>query len=268
MMYMILHAQRQPPFGPPIHRTKIKRDAHMMNLSLALSILFLLLPWGNASWAEAPAGSLAGRIVFSGATTPDKIVENTRDVAVCGKTTTIRTVVVNPKTGGLVGAVISVGGIPFPTTESPLPPVVMVNTHCSFSPGMAAGRVGQQLVLRNDDPILHKTHLTLETRTFMNVALVPAGRPVGKPLTKHGIYQVKCDVHNFMTAAVLAFSHPFFSVTDETGAFRIAQLPPGDHVMTIWHKTLGTFQQRTTIPLRGEANVISEYPADAESQYK
>ena len=206
-----------------------------------------------------------GRIVFSGATTPDKIVEITRDVAVCGKTAAIRTVVVNRKTGGLEGAVVSVDGIPIPTTESLLPPVVIANSRCSFSPRIAAGRVGQQLVLRNDDPILHNTHLTLDTRTFMNVALVPAGRPVGKPLTKPGIYQVKCDVHNFMTAAVLAFHHSFFSVTDETGAFRISHLPPGDHVVTIWHNTLGTFQQRVTIPLQGEAHVTIEYPANAGS---
>jgi hypothetical protein len=240
-------------------------SCHMMNLSLALSMLFLLLPWGNPLWAEAPAGSLVGRIVFSGASTPDQSVEITRDVAVCGKTATIRTVVVNRETGGLVGAVVSVDGIPIPTTESLLPPAVIANTHCSFSPRIAAGRVGQQLVLRNDDPILHNTHLTLEARTFMNVALVPAGRPVGKPLTKPRVYQVKCDVHNFMTAAVLAFHHPFFSVTDETGTFRISHLTPGDHDVTIWHKTLRTFRQRITIPLQGEAHVTIEYPANAGS---
>ena len=268
MTSLISHERKRPLFEPPIHRTKIKRDAHMMNLSLALSMLFLLLPWGNPSWAEAPAGSLMGRIVFSGDTTPDKIVENTRDVAVCGKTATIRTVAVDRETGGLVGAVVSVDGIPIPTTESLLPPVVIANIHCSFSPRLVVGQVGQQLVLRNDDPILHNTHLTLDTRTFMNVALVPAGRPVGKPLKKPGIYLVKCDVHNFMTAAVLAFHHPFFSVTDETGAFRISHLPPGDHVVTIWHKTLGTFQQRVTIPLQGEAHVTIEYLTNAESRQK
>ena len=236
-----------------------------MKVSLALSMLFLVLSGGNLLWAEAPTGSLVGRIVVTGASTPDQIVEVTRDVLVCGKTATIRTVVVNRETGGLVGAVVSIDGIPIPTTESLLPPVVIANTHCSFSPRLVVGRVGQQLVLRNDDPILHNTHLTLDTRTFMNIALVPAGRPVGKPLTKPGVYQVKCDVHNFMTAAVLAFHHPFFSVTDETGAFRISHLPPGDHVVTIWHKTLGTFQQRITIPLQGGANVTIEFPANAGS---
>jgi len=239
-----------------------------MKVSLALSMLFLVLSGGNPLWAEAPAGSLVGRIVFTGASTPDQVVEVTRDSSSCGKTAAIRTVVVNRKTGGLEGAVVSVDGIPIPTTESLLLPVVIANSRCSFSPRIATGRVGQQLVLRNDDPIMHNTHVTLETRTFMNVALVPAGRPVGKQLTKPGIYQIRCDVHKFMAAIVIAFHHPFFTVTDETGTFRISHLPPGDHVVTIWHETLGTFQQRITIPIRGEANLTIEYPAYVESKTK
>jgi plastocyanin len=251
-----------------MHGNETERGIHSMKVSLALSILFVILSGGNSLWAEAPAGSLVGRIVFSGAYPPDQIVEITRDVSVCGKTATTRTTILHRETKGLAGAVVSVDGIPLPMTESLPPPVVIANSHCSFSPRIVAGQVGQQLILRNDDPIMHNTHLTLETRTFMNVALVPAGRPVGKPLKKPGIYQVKCDVHNFMTAAVLTFHHPFFSVTDETGAFRISHLPPGDHVVTIWHNTLGTFQQRITIPIQGEAHVTIEYPANARSQNK
>ena len=268
MISMISRERKRPHVEPAIHDSKIKRGTHIMKVSLALSMLFLVLSGGNLLWAEAPTGSLVGRIVVTGASTPDQIVEVTRDILVCGKTATIRTVEINRETGGLEGAVVSVDGIPIPTTESLLPPVVIANSRCAFSPRITAGRVGQQLMVRSDDPILHNTHLTLETRTFMNVALVPAGRPVGKQLTKPGIYQVKCDVHKFMTAILMAFHHPFFAVTDGTGTFRISHLPPGDHVVTIWHETLGTFQQRITIPIRGEANLTIEYPVNARHQNK
>ncbi len=268
MTSLISQERKRPPFEPSIHTTKMERVVHNMKVSLALSMLFVILSGGNSLWAEAPTGSLVGRIVYLGAYQPDQIVEITRDVSVCGKTATTRPIVGHRETKGLAGAVVSVDGIPIPTTESLLPPVVIANTRCAFSPRVTAGQVGQQLVLQNDDPIMHNTHLTLETRTFMNVALVPAGRPVGKQLKKPGIYQVKCDVHKFMSAIVMALHHPFFSVTDETGAFRISHLPPGDHVVTIWHETLGTFQQRIAIPLRGEVNATIEYPANAGSQHK
>ena len=224
MISMISRERKRHHVEPAIHDSKIKRGTHIMKVSLALSMLFLVLSGGNLLWAEAPTGSLVGRVVVTGSSTPDQIVEITRDVLVCGKTATIRTVEINRETGGLEGAVVSVDGIPIPTTESLLPPVVIANSRCAFSPRITAGRVGQQLMVRSDDPILHNTHLTLETRTFMNVALVPAGRPVGKQLTKPGIYQVKCDVHKFMTAILMAFHHPFFAVTDGTGTFRISHL--------------------------------------------
>ena len=173
---------------------------------------------------------------------------------------------VNREMGGLEGTVASVDGIPIPTTESLLPPVVIANSRCSFSPRIAAGRVGQQLVLRNDDSIMHNTHLTLKTRTFMNVALVPAGRPAGKQLKKPGIFQIRCDAYKFMAAIVMVLHHPFFTVTEETDTFRISHLPPGDHVVTIWHETLGTLKERITIPIQGEANLTIEYSAYAESK--
>ena len=46
-----------------------------MKVSLALSMLFLVLSGGNLLWAEAPTGSLVGRVVVTGSSTPDQIVE-------------------------------------------------------------------------------------------------------------------------------------------------------------------------------------------------
>lgn len=265
---MIWRERARPPIQQLTRITEPEQGVHIMKTSLALAIMLLMLSGGEPIWAEAPSGSLVGRIVFSGESTPDQIVEVTRDSSYCGKTATIRTVAVNRKTGGLAGAVVSVDAIPVPTTEPLLPPVVIANSHCAFSPLIVVGRVGQPLEIHNDDPIMHNTHLTLETSTFLNVALVPAGRPVVKQFKKPGIYHVKCDAHKFMKAAVIVLSHPFFSVTDRTGAFRISHLPPGDHVVTIWHEVLGTYRQRITIPLHGDANVTIEYPANTGSHDK
>lgn len=265
---MIWRERATIPQQPSIRSHETEQGAHFTKTLFTGSILILVLSSGGAIWAEAPVGALAGRITFTGASTPDQVLEVTRDAPFCGKTATIRTLAVNRETGGLEGAVVSLDAIPIPPNESPLPPVGLVNSHCALSPPIMAGQVGQQLEIRNDDPIMHNTHLTLGTRTFLNVALVPAGRPVVKQLAKPGIYHAKCDAHPFMSATVMALPHPFFSVTDETGAFRISHLPPGDHVMTIWHHTLGTFQQRITIPASGEATVTIQYPAHAESKIK
>jgi plastocyanin len=255
------------PSDQPLSTSPSARG-HFVKASLAIAILLLMLGEAKPLWAESPAGSLAGRITFSGPSTPDQVIEITRDASFCGKTATIRTVAVNRATGGLEGAVVSVDATAIPTSESPLQPVVLANSRCAFSPQTVVARVGQPLEIRNDDPIMHNTHLKLDTRTFLNVALVPAGRPVVKPLKQPGVYEARCDAHRFMTASILALPHPFFSVTDGTGAFRIPHLPSGEHVITVWHRTLGAFQQRITIPVQGEAHVTIEYPANAGSHGK
>lgn len=71
-----------------------------------------------------------------------------------------------------------------------------------------------------------------------------------------------------MHGNVIAFSHPFFSITDETGAFEIANLPAGEHLVTMWHDTLGTHQQTVTIPAHGEATISIEYPIHAAAKKK
>ena len=230
--------------------------------------LCLMLGQSALLRAESPMSTLVGRITYPGPIESGQVVAVTRDSSFCGTTTAIHTVTVNAKTRGLQGAVVSIDGDTVPMADSPRRPLVLTNTHCAFSPRIVSGEVGQQLEIRNDDPVMHNTHISMGPRTFVNVAMIPASRPVEKPLKQPGIYLVKCDAHKFMRATVLAFTHPFFSVTDDTGAFQIAQLTPGEHVVRVWHDTLGTFQQRVTIPTRGEATITIEYPAHVDANKK
>jgi hypothetical protein len=64
-----------------------------------------------------------------------------------------------------------------------------------------------------------------------------------------------------MQGYVFVFDHPYFAITDETGQFRIEDLPPGRWKTTIWHETLGTVQTDVIVPEHGEVSVRVEYPA-------
>ncbi len=233
-------------------------------LALALSAVQGISPLH----AETPTGTLVGRILYVGPAIPDQVFEVTRDSGFCGAQATIRTVTIHPKTRGLEGAVVSIDGVAVPLSDPAAPALVLTNTRCAFTPRLATGVVGQQVEIRNDDPVMHNTHISMGSRTLVNVAMIPASRPVWKPLKQSGIYTVKCDAHKFMQAHILAFTHPFFSITDETGAFRIPSLPPGEHQVTIWHDTLGTVHQSVTIAATGDTHVTLEYPnhADARKQ--
>lgn len=239
-----------------------------MNTLLILATLLLAVHSASPVRAESPTGALVGRVLYTGPAIPEQVFEVTRDLAFCGAQTIHRTVAIHPKTRGLEGAVVSLDGIAIPAANAVGPPLVLANTHCAFSPRIAVGVVGQQVEIRNDDPVMHNTHISMGPRTFVNVAMVPSSRPVDKPLKQPGIYTVKCDAHKFMQAHVLAFAHPFFGVTDETGAFRIPNLPAGEHQITIWHDTLGTFQRSVTIPVQGDATITLEYSHHADARNK
>jgi hypothetical protein len=45
-----------------------------------------------------------------------------------------------------------------------------------------------------------------------------------------------CDIHPWMGAAVFVEEHPWFAVTDESGAFRIPGVPPGEYVVEARHE--------------------------------
>lgn len=267
----ITHGYEHPPHHvPTFARTfyRLGEGTGFMKALLILATVLFAVHDASLSHAEPPTGTLVGRILHVGPAVPEQVFEVTRDSAFCGAQAIIRAVAIHPKTRGIEGAVVSIDGDALPLSDPALPPLVLTNTRCTFSPRIAVGIVGQQVEIRNDDPVMHNTHISMGPRTFVNVAMIPASRPVGKPLKQPGIYTVKCDAHKFMQAHVLAFAHPFFSVTDETGAFRIPNIPAGEHQVTIWHDTLGTFQQSVTISAQGDTTITIEYPHHVDARKK
>ena len=59
--------------------------------------------------------------------------------------------------------------------------------------------------------------------------------------------QVKCDVHSWMEAWIGAVDHPFFAITDASGAFAIPDLPKGDYEIAFFHPHLGTQTERVSV---------------------
>ncbi len=115
------------------------------------------------------------------------------------------------------------------------------NANCRFVPHVQTASVGQWLVIKNSDPILHTAHAYFEgEQPQFNVAL-PPGKTVRKPLVSPGLVRIICEVrHTWMTAYVMVTEHPYHSVTDIFGEYEIRDVPPGTYRLKIWHESLGT----------------------------
>ncbi len=202
---------------------------------------------------------VVGRVMYRGPVPAPIEVPVDRDIEVCGHVMTLTTLSVDAATRGVRDAIVHVGLGAAMADNVPTKVAVLQNEHCAFSPRVAAVRAGAETEIRNSDPLMHNTNIVLNNHTVLNVALVPGGVPIRKPLKKEGLHLIKCNVHKFMQAYRYVFSDPFFDQTNETGQFRIQGLLPGLHTISVWHETLGALQQEIQVPVRGTVSVDFEF---------
>ena len=121
------------------------------------------------------------------------------------------------------------------------------NVKCRFSPHVQAASVGQFVVFRNSDPVLHTAHaLFYNEQPQFNIGLYP-GRVSRKPLIAAGIVNIRCEVHPWMSAYIVVTDHPYHAVSDIYGEYEITDVPPGVYQLKFWHESLGTQERRIEI---------------------
>ncbi len=121
------------------------------------------------------------------------------------------------------------------------------NIGCRFSPHVQAASVGQFVLLKNSDPILHTAHAFFAgDQPQFNVGLYP-GRTSRKPLVAAGLVKIRCELHPWMSAYIAVSEHPYYAVSDIYGEYEITDVPPGVYQLKVWHEILGTQQKRIEI---------------------
>jgi plastocyanin len=112
------------------------------------------------------------------------------------------------------------------------------NIRCRFVPHVQTASVGQFVVFKNSDPILHTAHgYFTNGQPQFNVGLYP-GRVSRKPLVTPGVVNVRCEVHPWMNAYIVVTEHPYHAVTDVYGEYLIGDIPAGRYTVKVWHETL------------------------------
>ena len=129
------------------------------------------------------------------------------------------------------------------------------NAKCRFVPHVQAASVGQFVVIKNSDPILHTAHAYFPDRQpQFNVGLYP-GRVSRKPLVAPGVVKIICEVHPWMSATIVVTEHPYHAVTDLYGEYQIADVPPGTYRLKVWHESLGIQEKTVAVRPGGAVDV-------------
>jgi plastocyanin len=146
--------------------------------------------------------------------------------------------------------------------DTPSEAVTLDQKGCVYRPRVFGVRVGQPIEILNSDATIHNVHaLPMQNQEF-NESQSRAGMRTTKVFTVPEVMvRFKCDFHGWMTAHVGVMSHPFFAVTDATGAFSMAGLPPGSYTLEAWHEVFGTLTRQVTIAAGGKEAVALTFSA-------
>lgn len=211
-----------------------------------------------AAKAAGGWGALKGRFVYGGPAPKAKQVDvpNKPEFAVCRQHPILdQSLVVNGDNKGIADVFVylrEAPGVHPDLAEPPAEPAVLDQKGCTFLPHAQVVRKGQGLVIKSGDPTKHNTRMTplrnpafnqiinAEDRTGLNVEFVTGERFP---------FQVKCDLHPWMTAWILVLDHPYGALSDGNGQFVMEKLPAGTHIFIPWQESAGYVLQKVDVPL-------------------
>jgi len=213
---------------------------------------------GVSSWLAVAAGasSITGTVAFEGKAPTLKPLAMDADPACAKKhSAPVPNEMLVLGSGNTMGNIIvwvSKGLPAGKTWPAPKTPVVMDQDGCQYKPHAMGIMVGQTYKILNSDGVLHNVHALPHVNPAFNKPMPPTLKETTTTFAKpEPVFQVKCDVHPWMTAYIGVFTHPFFSVTGADGKFTISGLDPGTYELTAWHERLGTQTATVTVGASG-----------------
>ncbi len=242
-----------------------------MNRILALAaVLLVSIGAAPSSYKVVPVqngGWISGRISYVGQPVKRKEIMPTVDAPVCGQHGLIPSdELVTSATGGLQYAVVRLTNITAGRPASDLPPVLLVQKGCMFSPHVFAVSAGTTVRERNEDGILHNVHTHSSRNPPVNFAHTPAISEM--PLTSFPAQEsvkVTCDVHGWMSAWIWVSPHPYIVVTGADGTYKIPGVPAGQYRLEVWHESLGKVSHEVTVAAGKETRIDLSLPAPSPS---
>lgn len=208
------------------------------------TISVLSIVAGLAASAQiAAAGDVTGSITLKGTPPPEQNNALLKDDVNCGKLhTTIPTThhwVVGSK-GELANVVVMLKGITGKSTGASAAPAVLDQKGCEYVPSILAVQTGQNITVKNSDPVPHNVHPlpapgTQNKEKNLFQAQGAAELSFSFPNAENFLKFV-CNVHPWMFAWVTVVDHPYFAVSGKDGNFTIKDVPPGKYTLVALHR--------------------------------
>jgi plastocyanin len=129
--------------------------------------------------------------------------------------------------------------------------------------------VGSKVRFPNSDNIRHQVYSFSPAKKFeLPLYAGSAAQPV--LFDKPGIIVLGCNIHDWMLGYIYVADTPFFGKTDAQGNVSLADLPPGDYSVRVWHPAMEQAEESTArhVTVTADAATPVEWKVGVRPTYR
>ncbi len=143
--------------------------------------------------------------------------------------------------------------------KSPVDAVDQVDKQ--FVPYVKPVFLGSKVRFPNSDHIRHQVYSFSPAKTF-ELPLYAGTDAAPVVFDKPGVVVLGCNIHDWMVGYIYVSETPYFAKTEAAGTAAIADLPPGEYTVRIWHPSMEGSENATlrkvTLNAEGPTNLTWE----------
>ena len=133
-------------------------------------------------------------------------------------------------------------------------PITIDQKQLLFQPHIMVAPVGATVEFLNSDNVQHNIFwpsISGNKKLTHNMGTWPKGEKRNFEFDTPGVVPLLCNVHPEMSGYIIVAPTPYFAETDDSGNFKIANLPDGSYTVTAWHE--GYKNQSKPVTVTGNA---------------
>src|SRR5205085_12607638 len=141
-----------------------------------------------------------------------------------------------------------------------LPTKEVAQKDLAFVPAFLAVQVGTKVEFPNlEKDTYHNIFSYSPAKRFDLGRYRPDERPIPSQIFDvAGLVTLRCDIHEHMRGLILVLATPHFTLTDNSGHYRLGGLPPGHYTLKAWVDSRTTLQQ--PVDLKSGSTVRVDFP--------
>ena len=157
----------------------------------------------------------------------------------------------------LTDAVVMLEPVGAPLPVKPMAGAQIAQKDLQFSPAVTVVTVGTPVLFPNQDTVKHHVYSYSPAKTFQ--IKLYAGVP-HTPIVfdKPGVAVLGCNIHDGMIAWVVVTDTPLWARSAATGHAHVADVPPGNYQMHVWHASLAETTPPQLLPLTVAAGDVEQ----------